>query len=48
MNGNQLNTKKLVLEIADEELKQKSAFIELLDVVKQIIPLCGAYNVKAF
>lgn len=29
--------KKLVLEIADEELKQKSLFLELLDVVKKII-----------
>lgn len=33
----QLETKKLVLDITEEELKQKSAFIELLDVVKQMI-----------
>lgn len=35
--NDQLETKKIVLEIADEELKQKSAFLELLDVVKQVI-----------
>lgn len=33
----QLETKKLVLEIADEELKHKNAFLELLDVVKQML-----------
>ncbi|EGL36215.1 hypothetical protein HMPREF9124_1253 [Oribacterium sp. oral taxon 108 str. F0425] len=33
----QLGTKKLVLEITDEELKQKGSFLELLDIVKQLI-----------
>lgn len=32
-----METKKLVLEIADEELKQKRNFLELLDVVKKMI-----------
>lgn len=30
----QLETKELVLENTDEELKQKGSFLELLDIVK--------------
>lgn len=33
----QLETQKLVLKITDEKLKQKSSFLELLDVVEQMI-----------